>query len=246
MQRILIADSVAAFADGLSKQLKREYIVKTCCDGRDFLRLFNEIDPDILAVDLALPNCDVLGAIHSIRTSGRNVQIVVLSVNTSITTQQILAGLGITYLFARPCSVESVLCLLRNLASGMPDLSQWCVETEIDNTLLRLGFQCGRSRYYCTYQAVMLKCYNRGGDSAKYLYAEVRKYCCKSSVESVEKAIRDAISHAWQHGDREIWKLYFPNCDITGCPANEVFIDRIARALQNRERLRKPIKRNVG
>ena len=82
--------------------------------------------------------------------------------------------------------------------------------------------------------------YDKGGDSAKYLYSEVRKLCGKKSIEVVEKAIRDAIKHAWQHGDRNVWGMYFPTSTREGCPSNEVFVERISLALKNRERFKKP------
>jgi hypothetical protein len=157
--------------------------------------------------------------------------------NISVPVQQILAGLGVTYIFPKPCALGSVVSFLHRLASGLPDLSAWCAETEIDNVLLNMGFHCGRSRYQCTFQAILLKYCGKGGDTTKYLYSEVRKLCGKKSIDVVEKAIRDAIRHAWDHGDPQVWELYFPVCDKQGCPSNEVFIARIALAIKNRERL---------
>lgn len=239
MQRILIADASRVFADGLGKQLKQDYMVKLCYDGKHILRSIREFDPDIIFMDLALPHCDTLSVLHTVSTSGSNAQLVAISTNTSIQVQQLLAGIGVIRVFPRPCSLENVICFLHRLASGLPDLSQWCAETEIDSVLLYMGFQCGRSRYNCIHQAILLKYCGNGGDSAKFLYSEVRKLCGKKSIEVVEKAIRDAIRHAWEHGDPEVWSLYFPLCEKEGCPSNEVFIGRIALALKNRERMRK-------
>ena len=114
-----------------------------------------------------------------------------------------------------------------------------CLETEIDNILLRLGFQCGKSRYDCTYQAIRLKCCGEAGDSAKYLYSEVRRICGKKTMESVEKAIRDAIGHAWEHGDRDVWLMYFPLSCGGKSPSNEIFVSRIAQAVGHMERRKK-------
>lgn len=240
MKRILIADESRAFADGVAKQLKYDYMLKLCYDGKDVLRYAMEFDPDIIFIDLSLSNCDMIKVLHTLRTSGCMAQIVAISVNTSIQVQQILAGFGVLRVFPRPCAVENVVSFLHRIGSGLPDLSMWCAETEIDSTLLYIGFQCGRSRYNCIYNAILLKYYGRGGDSVKYLYSEVRKLCGKKSIEVVEKAIRDAIRHAWDHGDHEVWDLYFPTCRKEGCPSNEVFVERIAMALRNRERLKKP------
>ena len=240
MQRILIADASRVFADGLAKQLKQDYMVTLCCDGKHILRRIREFNPDIILMDLALPNCDTISVLHTVSTSGSDAQLVAISTDTSIKVQQLLSGIGVIRVFPRPCSLENVISFLHRLASGLPDLSRWCAETEIDSVLLYMGFQCGRSRYNCIYQAILLKYCGNGGDSAKYLYSEVRKLCGKKSIDVVEKAIRDAIGHAWIHGDRDVWKLYFPVCEKEGCPSNEVFIGRMALALKNRERLKKP------
>ena len=239
MKRILIADALRVFADGLKSQLKQDYMLKLCYDGKHILHNIREFDPDIIFIDMSLPNCDVLKVLHTVRTSGSTAKLVAISVNTSVQVQQILAGLDVIRIFPRPCALENVVSFLHRIGSELPDLSVWCAETEADSTLLYIGFQCGRSRYDCIYHAILLKYYGKGGDSVKYLYSEVRKLCGKKSIDVVEKAIRDAIGHAWKHGDRDVWNMYFPMCDREGCPSNEVFIERIALALKNRERLKK-------
>ncbi len=239
MQRIFIADTSCVFADGLAKQLKQDYMVKICNNGKHILRHIREFDPDIILMDLSLSHCDPLSVLHTVRTSGSNAHLLVTSTDTSVQVQQILSGIGVVRIFPRPCSLGNVISFLHRLASGLPDLSMWCAETEIDSVLLHMGFQCGRSRYNCIYQAILLKYCGKDGDSVKYLYSEVRKLCGKKSIEVVEKAIRDAIRHAWEHGDPEVWSLYFPLCEKEGCPSNEIFIGRIALALKNRERMRK-------
>jgi len=240
MKRILIADSSRMFADGLAKQLKQDYMLKLCYDGKHILRNIREFEPDIIFIDLSLSACDVITVLHTVRSSGSAAQIVAISVNTSIQVQQILVGIGVVRIFPRPCALENVVSFLHRIASDLPDLSLWRAETEIDSILLYMGFQCGRSRYNCIYNAILLKYCGRGGDSVKYLYSEVRKLCGKKSIEVVEKAIRDAIRHAWEHGDPDVWNMYFPTCDKDGCPSNEVFVGRIVLALKNCERLKKP------
>lgn len=245
MQRILIADASCVFADGLAKQLKQDYIIKICYDGKHILRSIKEFDPDIILLDISLPHCDTLSVLHTVRTCGRNAHLVVTSTDISVQVQQILAGIGVIRIFPKPCSLGNVLSFLHRLASGLPDLSLWSAETEIDSVLLYMGFQCGRSRYNCIYQAILLKYCGKGGDSAKFLYSEVRKLCGKKSIDVVEKAIRDAIRHAWEHGDHDVWSLYFPLCEKEGCPSNEVFIGRIALALKNRERMKKTYSQEI-
>ncbi len=237
MCRILIADGSDAFSGALAKQLKQFADVKLCSNGNCLLETIAGFQPDILFIDLMLPDCDPIAILHTVRTSGCTTQFVGISTVKSQPLLEILMGLDFVYVFPRPCAVGSVVAFMRRLALDLPELSRWCVETEIDNVLLYLGFQCGKSRYDCIYQGILLKYCGKAGDSAKYLYSEVRRLCNKKSVEVVEKAIRDAIRNAWTYGDPNFWRVYFPACDKTGCPSNEVFISRIALALRNRERM---------
>lgn len=239
MYRILIADASSVFAAGLKNQLSSDFSVKVCSKGKQILRCIRDFEPDIIFLDLMFPDCDTLGLLHTVRASGIATRVVAISSYVSPEVHQILAGLGITYIFPRPCAMGNVVCFLRQLASGASDLSELCVETEIDNVLLRLGFQCGKSRYDCTFHAIRLKCYGQGGDSVKYLYSEVRRICGKKTMESVEKAIRDAIGHAWEYGDRDVWLMYFPLSNGGKCPSNEIFISRIAQAVGHMERRKK-------
>ena len=240
MQRILIADSSRMFAEGIAKQLNKDFLVKICCDGRRVLRHVIDFEPDIMLLDMALPGCDGITLIHNIRMAGRTENIVALSTNLSAQVQQILASMGVVFAFTKPCAISNVVCFVRQLALGDPGLTPWNLETELDNALLRLGFRCGRGGYDCTYEAIRLRYYGEVGFITKCLYAEVRKNCCKKNTDAVEKAIRDAISGAWLNGDRDVWELYFPGSKSS--PSNEVFICRITKALQNRERQKKPYK----
>lgn len=245
MQRILIADSSRNLAEGIAKQLNNDFLVKICCDGRRVLRQVIDFEPDIIVLDMMLPGCDGIALLQNIRSSGGTENMVVLSANLTIPVQQILSQLGVVYAFCKPCAIANVVCFVRQLALGTSGLSSWNVETELDNILLRLGFQCGKGGYDCTYEAIRLRYIGEDGRITKCLYTEVRKRCGKKSREAVEKAIRDAINTAWKFGDPEVWELYFPQVGNRKCPSNDMFISRIARALQNREKLKKPCKLEI-
>lgn len=244
MQRVLIADSSKMFGQGILKHLDKDFLVSICCDGRRVLRKIIDVDPDIIVLDMALPGCDGISLLQNLRAAGRTDKVVVISAALTIPVQQILSQLGVTYVFSKPCNIQNVVSFIRQLALGESGLSSWSMETELDNILLHLGFRCGLGGYECTYEAIRLRYVGQGGFITKCLYSDVRKICGKKSVEAVEKAIRYAIGGAWENGDRDIWELYFPG--IKECPSNDVFVGRIFKALQNRERLKKPCKLEIA
>lgn len=245
MQRILIADSSKNLAEGIGKQLNKDFLVKICCDGRRVLRQVIDFEPDLIILDLMMPGCDGITLLQNIRSSGGTANVVVLSANLTMPVQQIISQLGVVYAFCKPCATQNVVCFVRQLALGDSGLSPWNIETELDNVLLRLGFQYGKGGYRCTYEAIRLRYIGEDGYITKCLYTEVRKRCGKKSIEAVEKSIRDAINAAWENGDPNVWDLYFPQGENRKCPSNDMFISRISKALQDREKMKKPCKLEI-
>ena len=77
----------------------------------------------------------------------------------------------------------------------------------------------------------------------KTLYPALAKQFNGTSTK-VEKAIRDGIKDAWINGNRQIWHLYFQTGlseERNSCPSNEVFLARIANALVQKRRLKRPL-----
>lgn len=242
MLRVLITDSSRPVAERVAKQLSGDFLVEICCDGRSVLRKFRSFEPDIVLLDMMLPLLDGASILHTLRTSGFTGKIVIVSANQDLFTCALMEKYGISYGFIKPYVSENAVSCIHQLAVDLLSFADWDVETEIDHTLLRLGFQMGRSRYECTFAAILLRYNGEEGDISNCLYAEVRKMCGKRKKEAVEKAIRDAIDHAWEHGDRVVWELYFEPRKDGKSPSNEVFIERIVRALKHRERMKKPCK----
>lgn len=61
---------------------------------------------------------------------------------------------------------------------------------------------------------------------SKEVYPLAGDLCGVSDARAVERAIREVILVAWEHGDRECWNTYFPGFDRP--PSNKVFISTLA------------------
>ena len=71
--RIIIADDHPIVRDGLKKLLLLEEdfeIVGEASDGREVLERVQELDPDVLLLDLRMPNLDGLSALQSLQQTG--------------------------------------------------------------------------------------------------------------------------------------------------------------------------------
>ena len=80
--RIVIADDHPIVRDGLKKLLLLEddfEVIGEACDGREVLEKVQELDPDVLLLDLRMPNLDGLSALQALQQSNKSTRIIVLT-----------------------------------------------------------------------------------------------------------------------------------------------------------------------
>ena len=80
--RIVIADDHPIVRDGLKKLLLLEddfEVVGEAGDGREVIDKVQELDPDVLLLDLRMPNMDGLSALQALQQTSRRTRIIVLT-----------------------------------------------------------------------------------------------------------------------------------------------------------------------
>src|SRR6202167_5170100 len=80
--RILIADDHPIVRDGLKKLLLLEddfEIVGEAGDGREVLEKVQALDPDVLLLDLRMPNLDALSALQALQQTNKRTRVIVLT-----------------------------------------------------------------------------------------------------------------------------------------------------------------------
>ena len=242
MLRLLIADGDEIFVGAVCKQLKNGYLIRTCHDGGETLGLIESFEPDIILLDTMLPVVDSICVLRSLRASGRTSKVLALSRSITDYALSQMQELGVSCVIPKPCTVGAVVSHIHSMGFQLehPGLGGWCVENEIDNILLSLGFRLGPSRYFCTVQAILIKYQNLNAEMMKVVYPTVAKGC-SGNVLQVEKAIRDAIKDAYKNGDKRLWRMYFlPRRGNAPYPSNDEFISRIADCLIHKTRIKKP------
>jgi two-component system, NarL family, nitrate/nitrite response regulator NarL len=80
--RVVIADDHPIVRDGLKKLLALEDdvdVVGEAGDGREVLERVQELEPDVLLLDLRMPNLDGLSALQALQQSNRSTKVIVLT-----------------------------------------------------------------------------------------------------------------------------------------------------------------------
>ncbi|NOH02915.1 MAG: response regulator [Chloroflexi bacterium] len=81
--RVLIVDDIAETRENVRKLLQFESdvdVVGTARTGREGIQLSTEVDPDVVLMDINMPDIDGISATEEIRQKSPHVQVVILSV----------------------------------------------------------------------------------------------------------------------------------------------------------------------
>jgi two-component system nitrate/nitrite response regulator NarL len=82
MIRVVLADDHPIVRDGLKKLLTIEpdiEVVGEAGDGREMLEVIQDVEPDVVLLDLRMPNLDGLSALQALQQTNKRVRVIVLT-----------------------------------------------------------------------------------------------------------------------------------------------------------------------
>lgn len=228
MLTLLIADCNEAFRLSLAEEMQTRFRVLSCAGGKKALTLLRQEKPELLVLDLTLPEMDGIALLETIAAEGLQPQILCVSSMLTPYVLEALEQLGIRYLMRKPCSLQAVAARLTDLAGALetplPDLRD-----EIRQLLGKLSLSGRHNGRDYLVEAIALAIPNPDFAVTKDIYPAVaRHFGCKSG--HVERSVRSALEFAWEHGDAALWQQYFP--DTSTRPSNAVFIRQLAASLR--------------
>jgi DNA-binding NarL/FixJ family response regulator len=120
--RILIADDHALFRDGLRSLLKAEghEVVAEAKNGREAIAMAREVVPDMVLMDLSMPEVDGLAATKAITAELPEVKVVILTASESDATLFEAIKSGAQGYLIKNLEADDFFALLERASAGEP------------------------------------------------------------------------------------------------------------------------------
>ncbi|MGI6037666.1 MAG: sporulation transcription factor Spo0A [Limnochordia bacterium] len=250
MVTILIADNNMDLCHILEDFLNRQQdmeVVGLAYDGEEALRKIEDLHPDVVILDLTMPQLDGIGVMERLREMNlsKTPRIIILTAFARDEMVRRLTDLGADYFIVKPFDLQVLVERIRQFSNSGPNPS---LREEVGNyhsqrgnqpeiliteLLHQMGVPPNFKGYTYLRDAVLLAHRNRrlvGGGLSKELYPKLaEKYA--TTVGGVEAAIRNAINSAWKRGNREFLEdLASPLelADEERLPTNSLVIAKLA------------------
>ena len=195
----------------LSKLPKEKVnVVATATDGETLLNLIKEYRPDVVIMDLILPQLDGFAVMENLKNEGIETNIIIhtsLSLNGFVNKAM---SLGAKYYALKPLNPQVLMQRIEDISSvdevqsNVGNMNLFKMEEKITNIFITVGIPAHIKGYQFLREAIKLAIANPEiiNSITKKLYPTIaEKY--STSASKVERAIRHAIEVAWNRGKIE-------------------------------------------
>jgi DNA-binding NarL/FixJ family response regulator len=138
--RIILADDHTIVRDGLSELLRRESdmeVIAYADNGFVAVRLAKELQPDVVIMDVAMPDLNGIEATHQITRDCPNVKVVALSMYSGRRFVSEMLRAGAAGYLLKDCAFNELAAAIRVVVAGKaylsPSISQVLVENYVRN-----------------------------------------------------------------------------------------------------------------
>ena len=121
MIRIVIADDHPILRDGLKKLLSLEddfEVVGEASDGREVLDRIQELAPDILLLDISMPNLDGLAALQVLQQSNNKTKVIILTASEDKNQFVQAMKLGCSGIVLKQTATDLIVKSIRKVYGG--------------------------------------------------------------------------------------------------------------------------------
>lgn len=245
---VLIADDNKVFTDELAAYLKTMpdmSVAGVAYDGNEALGMISQTNPDVVILDIIMPERDGLGVLKQLSASKAKKPVcIVISVTDSDSIMETAMKFGADYYLLKPQSMPAIADTIRSFSvashndvsavdpvSVAPQSKPVDLEAIVTEFIHELGVPAHIKGYQYIRSAIMMVVENMEllNYITKQLYPAIaKKY--KTTSSRVERAIRHSIEVAWSRGKPETMDEIFGYTVDTGKgkPTNSEFIAMVA------------------
>ena len=119
--RVVLADDHPIVRDGLRKLLSLEEdieVVGEAADGREVLQVVQDVEPDVVILDLRMPNLDGLSALQAMQQSNRKARVIVLTASEDKNEFFQAMKLGCSGIVLKQTAPELIVKSIRKVHAG--------------------------------------------------------------------------------------------------------------------------------
>lgn len=237
MTKVLIALSSDDLCHVLMDLLACKFSVTCCQDGKTALHLLEELRPEVLIVDLSLPERDGITLLEDAKEFRPPIILATINIDSPY-IRDAAEDVGIGYIIKLPGDINAMITRLLDMVNrhNKTKARQKAVETQSCKILLEMDFATNLDGYRYLQAAIPLFAEDPTQRICKELYPAIAHLLGVSGKCNIERSIRSAIEDAWSRRDPSVWDAYFPPGVIARekGPSNKLFISRMAEELNQR------------
>lgn len=251
---VLIADDNKEFAGMVESYLKTDPaldVIGCAYDGAETLEMVKLCQPNVLLLDLVMPNVDGLGVLERLRHMQQAPAVIVVSSAAKESIAHQCLSLNAKYFIAKPVDLEGLLQRVKMFSGSSADTELMKggktiysdegehksvdMESLVTDIIHQIGIPAHIKGYQYLRYAIMKVVDNLEmiNSITKELYPNVAEEF-RTTPSRVERAIRHAIEVAWDRGDTDVLNSFFGYtiANTKGKPTNSEFIAMIADKLR--------------
>lgn len=202
--RVIIADDHKLVADACKRLLEEEFdVVSVVSDGRALLQAVSDLHPDVVVVDIGMPQLNGLDACSMLKEKYRAVKVVVLTMNANAEVAAESFRRGASGFVLKHCSADELVIAIRRVLRGDSYLSPLITKDTVEY-LLRTGATYQEEKQITSRQREILQLLAEGksmkeiayilqlkaGTIAFHKYRIMEALGVKSNAELIEYAIK--------------------------------------------------------
>jgi DNA-binding NarL/FixJ family response regulator len=125
LPRLLLADDHQMLRQGLRRSMEDEgfEVVGEASDGAEAVRMACELHPDVVLMDVSMPEIDGVEATRQIRATLEHARVIMLTMHADQDVIRRAINAGASGYLVKDCSIDEVVAVVRQVASGEVALS---------------------------------------------------------------------------------------------------------------------------